>query len=236
VKDRFGVQTELRVAMPKDWFGIEITGRIDWLDFTESILADIKTSSVNIYGRDIKDDWVYQANIYRYMVRRIHGYDFKNLMIYPLYRDWSGGKANGRDHPMSPYGSIELPVWPLKKTQDFIAECVAAHMTDTPRMCTEEERWKTPDCYAVKKKGAAKAIAATTMVNDKRVPIPTRELAEGIMKSKTNDKNKGELFIEHRPGGCRRCEQYCDVNTICKKVNKKWWDAEDKKAKAESAK
>ena len=232
VKDRIGVQTEIRVAMPKEWFGIEITGRIDWLDFTESILADIKTSSVSIVGRDIKDDWVYQANIYRYAVRRIHGYLFEKLMIYPLYRDWSGAKA-GHDHPESPYGQIELPVWDLRKTQEFIQKCVDEHMAPKTRMCTDEERWKTPDCYAVKKKGSPKALAATTMIDDKRVAIPSREVAQRILESKTNKKNEGELFIEHRPGGCRRCDQYCDVSTVCKKYNKKWWAAEAKKVKVE---
>jgi hypothetical protein len=232
VKDRIGVQTEIRIAMPKEWFGIEITGRIDWLDFTESILADIKTSSVNIYGRDIKDDWVYQANIYRYAIRRIHGYLFEKLMIYPLYRDWSGAKA-GHDHPESPYGQIELPVWDLRKTQEFIQKCVDDHQAKETRMCSDEERWKTPDCYAVKKKGSQKALAATTMIDDKRVAIPTREAAQKILESRTNKKNEGELFIEHRPGGCRRCDQYCDVSTVCKKYNKKWWAAEEKKAKAE---
>jgi hypothetical protein len=235
IKDRIGVQTELRVAMPKAWFGIEITGRIDWLDFVESILADIKTSSVNIYGRDLKDDWIFQANIYRYMVFRIFGVEFKNLRIYPLYRDWSGAKA-GHDHPISPYGDIELPVWSWRQTQEFIEKCVADHMAEKTRMCTDEERWKTPDCYAVKKKGSPKALAATTMIDDKRVPIPNLKMAQDILLRKTNDKNKGELYVEHRPGGCRRCEQYCDYKGVCHKYNKTWWDAEDKKEKAAIAK
>lgn len=224
-KDRVGIDTEVRVFMPQDWFGIEISGRIDWIDYTESILADIKTSSVGIHGRGIKDEWVYQANIYRYMLRRIHGYDAQNLRIYPLYRDWSGMKA-GKDHPISPYGDIELPVWTLKDTQDFIEKCVADHMAETPRFCTDEERWKTPDSYAVKKKGSPKALAATTMVEGNRVPIPTEEEAQKILKSKENKNNKGELYVEHRKGGCRRCNDYCDVRDICKRVNKLQWDKE----------
>ena len=82
-KDRVGVQTEVRVAMPKAWFGIEITGRIDWIDYIDSILADIKTASADIAGRGVKDDWVSQGNIYRYMLYRIHGLKMDNLLQPP---------------------------------------------------------------------------------------------------------------------------------------------------------
>lgn len=229
-KDRIGISTEVRVAMPKEWFGIQITGRIDWIDYIDSILADIKTASAAIAGRGVKDDWVYQGNIYRYMLCRIHGWKAENLRIYPIYRDWSGAKA-GHDHPISPYGDIELPVWTIKETHTFIEKCVADHLAKKTRFCTDEERWKTPDCYAVKKKGAAKAVAATTMVSGERVPIPTKELATEIMNSKKNAK---ELSVEFRPGGCRRCDGYCDVRAVCKEVNKAQWDKDKKETKDES--
>lgn len=230
LEGKIGVQTELRVAMPKEWFGIEITGRIDYINYFTSTLADIKTSSVAIHGRGIKDDWVAQANIYRYMLYRIHDYKVDNLEVYPLYRDWSGAKA-GKDHPVSPYGCIELPIWPIKETHAFIEKCVADNMVEKVRFCNDEERWKTPDSYAVKKKGAVKAVAATTMIDGERVPIPTKEIATEIMNSKKNSK---ELSVEFRPGGCRRCTGYCDVKAICKKVNKAQWAKDKKGTKDES--
>ena len=222
---RVGVQTEVRVAMPEDWFGIKITGRIDWIDYIDGILADIKTSSVGIFGRDIKDDWVYQANIYRYMMARLHGYKADKLRIYPLYRDWSPIKANGRDHPLSPYDDIDIPIWPLEKTEEFIKECVAQHTAEETRFCTDEERWKTPDCFAVKKKGAAKAIAATMVVDGNRIPIPTMAEARSIIEAKGLTGN-ADVFIEERKGGCRRCDGYCDCAAICKRVNADKWELE----------
>ena len=228
-KDRIGVQTEVRVAMPKAWFGIEITGRIDWIDYIDSILADIKTANAAIAGRGVKDDWVSQGNIYRYMLYRIHGLKMDNLRIYPLYRDWSGAKA-GKDHPISPYGNIELPVWTIKETHAFIEKCVADHLAEKVRFCTDEERWKTPDCYAVKRKGVAKAVAATTMVDGERIPIPTKELATKILNTKSNTK---DLFVEYRPGGCRRCSGYCDVRQVCKRVNAAEWAKDKKETKNE---
>ncbi len=154
------------------------------------------------------------------LVYRLHGYKIDNLEIYPLYRDWSGMKAGSNDHPVSPYGRIELPIWTIKETHAFIEKCVAEHLAPKVRFCNDEERWKNPDCYAVKKKGGDKAVAATTMVEGKRVPIPTKEMAQAIIDTKKNSK---ELFIEHRPGGCRRCTGYCDVKDICKRVNATNW-------------
>ncbi|KKL12495.1 hypothetical protein LCGC14_2442600, partial [marine sediment metagenome] len=54
---------------------------------------------------------------------------------------------------------------------------------------------------------------------------PTKELATKIMNSKKNAK---ELSVEFRPGGCRRCDGYCDVRDVCKRVNAAEWkkDAE----------
>ena len=219
--------------MPKEWFGIEITGRIDWINFITGVLADIKTASVNSYGRGIKDDWVYQANIYRYMLRRCHEYLATELRIYPMYRDWSAMQATGSHYPASPYGNIELPVWTLKETHAFIEKCVADHLAPVTRMCTDEERWKTPDCFAVKKKGQDKAVAATAVQDGTRGPILTEKLADEILQSKPKHE---DMFIEHRPGGYRRCDNYCDVCDICKKVNPELWGGKKKKAKKVTSK
>ena len=82
----------------------------------------------------------------------------------------------------------------------------------------------------MKKKGAVKAVAATTMIDGERVSIPTEKIALDIIKTK---KNSSELFVEHRPGGYRRCDSYCDVRDICRKVNKKQWADEAKETKDE---
>jgi hypothetical protein len=226
-KDKFGIAVEKRVFMPKEWFGIEISGRIDWIDFITSTLADIKTASAAIYGRGVKDEWTYQANIYRYMLWRIYGYEVDNLAIFPLYRDWTKAKADQYDYPSSPYDFFNLPVWTMDETHDFIAKCVADHTTETPRFCSDEERWKTPDCYAVKRKGAAKAIAATVVGDDgKRDKIITKEQAQRVINDKGLDTDK-DVFIETRKGGCRKCDSYCDVSTICRRVNAEWWKKQE---------
>jgi hypothetical protein len=231
VKDQFGIVAEQRVFAPKEWFGTEISGRIDYINLITNTLADIKTASSAMYGRGVKDEWTYQANIYRYLLWRIHGYTVDNLHIYPLYRDWSKGKAEGYDYPSSPYDYINLPVWSMDETFDFITKCVADHMVpegEMVRFCTDEERWKTPDCYAVCKKGSAKAVAATIFDEGlkKRVPIETKAQAQQIINDKGLDKDN-KIFIQTRKGGCRKCDSYCDVSTICRRVNAKWWASQE---------
>lgn len=229
VEKEFGIVAEHRVFAPKEWFGIEISGRIDYINLITSTLADIKTASAAMYGRGVKDEWTRQANIYRYLLYRIHGYTVDNLHIYALYRDWSKGKAEGYDYPSSPYDYINLPVWTMDQTYDFIVKCVADHTAETTRYCTDEERWMTPDCFAVCKKGSAKAVAATVFDEalKKRVPIPTKAAAQQIINDKGLDKDN-KIFIQTRKGGCRKCMSYCDVSDICHRVNAEWWESQEK--------
>ena len=46
--------------------------------------------------------------------------------------------------------------------------------------------------------------------------------------------NAKELSVEFRPGGCRRCDGYCDVREVCKKVNRAQWAKDKKETKDES--
>jgi hypothetical protein len=116
----------------------------------------------------------------------------------------------------------------MEDTFDFITKCVADHGQEVTRMCTDEERWKTPDCYAVCKKGTAKAVAATVYdeATEKRISIPTKAVAQQIINDKGLDKDP-KVFIQTRKGGCRKCDSYCDVSEICKRVNAKWWAAQE---------
>jgi hypothetical protein len=122
----------------------------------------------------------------------------------------------------------------LKETHQFIEKCVADHTSEKVRFCSDEERWKSDDCYAIKKKGQVKAVAATMTTKEKgRISIPTEADAKMIIQQKGLDTNK-EIYIEHRPGSCRRCDGYCDVRDICKKVNKAWWEKDNPKTKAKA--
>jgi hypothetical protein len=221
-KNRIGIATELSVRLPKELFGIEISGRIDWIDTIESILADIKTAGVNSASFGLKDDWVIQANVYRYMLWKTHRYLVDNLRIYPFYRDWMPTQAGNGDHPISPYGDIELPVWSIKETEDYIAERVKLHMSDKVTPCTDDERWKSPDCFAVMKRGQKKAVAATMYIDGDRKPIPTEKDAMNIIREKGLSDNE-DIYVEKRVGMYRRCEGYCDCSDLCKKYHPEMW-------------
>ena len=87
-------------------------------------------------------------------------------------------------------------MWTLEATEDFIRERIALHTAETPRPCTDEERWHQPDKWALMKKGQKKAIKLY------------EEKPENLTLSKDH-------FLEHRPGAYRRCEAYCPVAAVC---------------------
>jgi hypothetical protein len=61
-------------------------------------------------------------------------------------------------------------------------------------MCTDEERWTTPQKFALMKNGAKRAT--------KLFDIKPETVEDGY-------------FIEHRPAVYRRCEDYCSVSKFC---------------------
>jgi len=221
-KDRLGVQTEIRLNLPPACFGIEIRGRADWLDYTESTLGDIKTCSTYTDGREIKEEWIQQLNIYRYILRRVFDYTADNLRVFPYFKDWSLSQTTNSNYPKSPYGCIEIPVWEWKQTHDFIEKRVAENLQENIRFCTDEERWKIPPRYAVMRKGYKKALAATMVVDGNRTDILSREAAQSIINQKGLHSDK-DVYIEERKGECRRCENYCDMRDVCKITNADKW-------------
>ena len=103
---------------------------------------------------------------------------------------------------------MELPLWPLEKTEAYIRERLEAHRNakvaddwgDALPECTEEERWIRATQYAVKREGRKTAI---------RVLDDLKE-AEALA-----EKEKG--FVEIRKGEAIRCtNNFCGVNQWCK--------------------
>ncbi|KKM17792.1 hypothetical protein LCGC14_1672250 [marine sediment metagenome] len=217
-----GVLAEHKLFLPAEHFGLAISGRLDVWDFLNDCIIDAKNTGVMGVARGIKEDWIIQQNVYRYMIWKIHNHVVKKLKIAVKLRDWMPSNAGRGDYPASPFAEFILPLWDFDKTEKYIQSRVDLYMQEEVPMCTDEECWRSPDCYAVKKKGAKKAVAATMIDEGKRIPIPTEEAAKSIIRLKGGDK---DLYVEHRVGGCRRCQSYCDVRSLCRKYNPQLWKA-----------
>jgi hypothetical protein len=103
-----------------------------------------------------------------------------------------------------------LPVfmWDPKFAKDYIVERISQHLyardTKLPE-CTPEERWASPDKFAVMKPGGKRAVKL----------CDSKEEADdyGIQIG-------GPYSIEPRPGVSRRCIDYCICNSFCSQFKK----------------
>ena len=64
--------------------------------------------------------------------------------------------------------------------------------------CSDEERWKIPDTWALKLKGRKRAIKV----------YKSEAEAHQNMDSE-------EHFVEHREGKANKCENYCPCRDFC---------------------
>jgi len=179
-----------------------LSGQFDHMSLgSDNVLEDYKECSVwsVIYGNDL---WEPQLNVYRYLCSK-NGYEGINkLKVVAFLRDHQKSKAKyDPKYPPFRVHVIDIPLWPLEKTADYIKERLKVHFAAPPH-CTDTERWKSEDKYAVMKTGRKSAL---------------RVLDSGIeARSWMSSNNKGS-YVEVREGGYRRCgmDGYCDVWQHC---------------------
>jgi len=139
-------QTEKRVgSMFKGW---KVTGQYDLIT-PERTLIDYKYTNVWSYVYP-KKEYEEQANVNRLLLHR-NGEEIKKLENWLMFRDFSKSKAGDGKYPKEMILKIELPMWDLNATEEFIEERVKLHQvaqkcaTDeilaAMLHCSEEERW-----------------------------------------------------------------------------------------------
>jgi len=182
-----------------DW---TISGMYDLLDNETHTLWDYKLCSVWEYMGDPKKEWVQQLNVLRFICNGT-GREVNNLKILAVYRDWSRNRAlNGGDYPPSQVQEVEIPMWPIEETEEYIKERVRLHKDariNLPR-CTAEDRWERPTKWAVMKTGRKSAIKLHDDEETAAIHI------ENI--------DKPGHYIQERPGESVRCG-YCRVAEFC---------------------
>lgn len=192
---RFGVVAEKRLFMPVN--GWVVSGQFDVIENFH--LRDYKFTSVWSVKGETKAEWINQLNLLRLLA--IHnGIDVNQLGIVAILRDWSKGKSKQGDYPSHQIVPIDIPVWPITQAKDYMLERVELHQALEPLPCTDEERWKREDVYAVMKAGNKRAVKL----------FDRRGEADGLV---------AELGPKHsvqvRPGEFHRCMEYCNVAHVC---------------------
>ena len=171
-------------------------------------ITDYKVTSVwsVIHG---KVEWEYQLNCYAYLIDKNKDLPVKSIQVVVILRDWNRREAERRsDYPQAPVVTIDVPLWPKEDRERYVSDRVALHQSaqiafdlgeELPE-CSDEDRWKRGEAWAVKKKGNKRA----QRVFDNEIS------AQEFMGDQTN------LEIEHRQGEYVRCNgNYCGVATFC---------------------
>ena len=172
-------------------------------------ITDYKVTSVwsVIHG---KIDWERQLNVYAYLVQKNKGKKVKKLSICAVLRDWNRRDAQNKpNYPQSPIVIVDIPMWDEMKRIRYIHDRINHHqntqvlydMEGSFTLCSDEERWKRDDAWAVKKKGLKRAMRVFDNEDEAK---------------KFSEAQDVSTEIEHRIGEYVRCNgDYCGVAEFC---------------------
>ncbi len=188
--------------------GWTISGQFDRLAYFPGtgLLQDYKVTSTWSVIEGPKPEWARQLNCLRYLATR-NGYPVDRLQVVAILRDWSRGRARaGGDYPQAQVATVEIPVWPMAETHDYVRARVRLHQHAEEQAargealpeCTAAERWAQPEAYAVMKPGRKTALRV----------LEDRAAAEALAA-------ESRARVEVRPGRSVRCEAYCAVREVC---------------------
>lgn len=184
-----------------------IGGQIDLYDKRNQILYDWKETSVYVSYLSLKPEWAAQGNINRLLLEE-NGYPVKEIVNIALYRDWKKSLVGSTEkYPAHQVSKFEIPVWPNEETEEFIARRVAEFEGAKKKLpeCTDEERWKAPDVWALTKVGGKKAL---------KLFDTEQEALEHMQIFNI----PGEITL--RPGVNKRCQSYCLALPFCEQAKR----------------
>lgn len=204
--------------------GYYLSGKADLLDVDNKKIIDYKTTSSFKFVKKDFEDYRLQLLIYAWLFTKI-GYKVNKGEIVALLRDWNRSKAQfDKDYPQLQVQTIEFKF--TKKDFDFIEKYIKDRFLELKKYedvaddelpeCTMEERWATPEIYAIKKIGNKKAIK---LHEDKK------EAIEHL--NNLNAKYNNEYEIEVREPVDGRCENYCSCNQFCSYYKNKYLNKEN---------
>lgn len=204
ILERAGLRAEGMIAEQRlfaEVLGWQLSGQFDVMHLESRKISDYKVTTV--YKAKGNDKWVQQLNVLRWLAHQ-NGYTVDQLEVIGIFRDWRKTEAErNEDYPKAAIQRIEIPVWDLQFTQDYIEERVALHQqarAGSDIHCTDEERWYSGTKWAVIKPGGSRALKVY-----EEVPADA-EVPAGYV-------------VQERPGEYKRCQHYCDVAPFCAQWN-----------------
>jgi hypothetical protein len=199
--------------------GWTVSGQFDLIALKK--LLDFKVTSVYSHGSP-KIEWEQQLNLLR-LLALLHAdstnddrFRIEQLSIIAIYRDFLQSKAGSGDYPEVEIVEIPINVWDKQTAVNFLNDRVKAHQDPSPPPCTDEERWATPETFALMKKDRKSAIKLYEIREE--ADAACAELNAGDPENaepKKRKKASKDHYVENRPKSYRRCESYCSVAHGC---------------------
>ena len=180
-----------------------IGGQIDLYDTKTATLWDWKETSVYVAYNDIKPEWIAQGNINKLLLEE-NGYPVKTISNIALYRDWKKSQVGTKkDYPEHQVAMFPLPIWTKEEIEKFISDRIREFESAKKELpfCSEDERWRSADVFALQKKGNKRATKL----------FDTQEEAQSHIE--IFDIKGHEILF--RPGVNKRCQSYCNVSQFC---------------------
>jgi len=198
--------TEKRLFAVVD--GYVVSGKLDRLHLTEKTLQDYKVTSAWSYVNNAVEDWTKQLNMYKWLADK-NGIEVNRLEIVAIFRDWSQSRAQaGGNYPPRNAMAIPVETWPSSVTEEIVKKLLSDHFAEQPRYCTDEERWASPEQWALMREGRKSAIRL--MPSYKEIFKYAEE--KGLVQN--GELKKGHSIVQ-RPRKYARCEGYCPVAQWC---------------------
>jgi len=192
--------------------GFTISGKPD-LVYGDTI-EDYKITSVYTYVFNPlgKMEWETQLNIYAWLYAK-KGIKINHLNIIAMFRDWKQRNSQEVDYPSAPVVSIPLSCWDTRETEKiikakiFTLKAMEKMKDEDLPPCSKENRWRTTDTFAVRKKNRKTAVKV----------FMDKEEAEQFIRYQNSIPTKEDKgwYIEERKGEDRKCLQYCRVARFC---------------------
>jgi hypothetical protein len=201
--------------------GVVVSGAVDLLQRLDTDddglnhykMIDYKTvrGTALVINPDGQDSWVKQLNCYD-LLSRVNGYIIDELEIIAVVRDWNHASVRRNvKFPKHPVVRIPIQQWGERKTQAYMEERVKLHARVDPPPCTDDERWKGNNTYAVHeyaKQGGLKERA-------KRL-FDTSFAAETFIL----DGNLTAEVVDRKSVPTRCVGNYCQVSAFCDQFQK----------------
>jgi hypothetical protein len=190
---------------------VTTSGQPDRID-ADLCIRDFKvTSAWTIVYDTRREEWNRQLSYYRVLAIMCTGLDVKDKgEIVVIIRDFNKHQAGQGGYPELPVCVIPIELLDFdtayKQMYDYCAQYLLRKELPDAMLppCTAEERWTQPDKWALFKNETNKR--ATRVYDDEG------EAHAALAEMKEKEKY---AYLEKRPGGPRRCEEYCPVAKFC---------------------